>query len=291
MATAATGPDSVTDVTAGTAGAPPASAGARLGALLTAAHGPPALAVTVLAGLLSVAAGHGLTTTVLVVAAVLTGQLTIGWSNDLVDLDRDRRVGRADKPLVTGTLPVAWVRAACAVAVVATVPLSLLCGVGAGALHLTSVASGWAYNLGLKRTWWSWLPYAVAFGALPAFVSLAGPDGGAPPWWWPVAGALLGVGAHLLNVLPDLADDEATDVRGFPHRLGRRRIPGVAAAVLLGASAAILLGAGVPLVPAVLTALVLLGLAAVVVTRTGKVPFAAAVGIALVDVVLLVAAR
>ena len=100
------------------------------------------------------------------------------------------------------------------------------------------VAAGWAYNLGLKRTWWSWLPYAVAFGALPAFVSLAGPDGEAPPWWWPVAGALLGVGAHLLNVLPDLADDEATDVRGFPHRLGPRRIPGVAAAVLLGASAA-----------------------------------------------------
>jgi 4-hydroxybenzoate polyprenyltransferase len=287
----AAAPDSVTDVTAGTAGVPPASAAARFSALLTAAHGPPAVAVTVLAGLLSVAAGHGRATTVLVVAAVLTGQLSIGWSNDLVDLDRDRSVGRGDKPLVTGTLPVVWVRASCAVAVVATVPLSLACGAVAGGLHLVGVAAGWAYNLGLKRTWWSWLPYAVAFGALPAFVSLAGPDGEAPPWWWPVAGALLGVGAHLLNVLPDLADDAATDVRGLPHRLGRRRIPGVAAAVLLGASAAILLGAGVPLVLALLTALVLLGLAAVVVTRTGKVPFAAAIGIALVDVVLLVAAR
>ena len=287
----AAGPDSVTSVTAGTAGAPPASAGARLTALLAAAHGPPALAVTVLAGLLSVAAGQEPATTLLVVAAVLTGQLTIGWSNDLVDLDRDRAVGRTDKPLVTGALPVRWVRTACALAVVATVPLSLLCGVGAGALHLASVAAGWAYNLGVKRTWWSWLPYAVAFGALPAFVSLAGPDGEAPPWWWPTAGALLGVGAHLLNVLPDLADDAETDVRGFPHRLGPRRIPGVAAAVLLGASAVILVGAGVPLSLGLGTGLVLLALGSVVVTRTGKVPFAAAVGIALVDVVLLVAAR
>jgi 4-hydroxybenzoate polyprenyltransferase len=262
-----------------------------LSALLAAAHGPPALAVTVLAGLLSVAAGHDTRTTLLVVVAVLSGQLSIGWSNDLIDLARDREVGRSDKPLVTGALPVAWARAACALAVVATVPLSLLCGVGAGAVHLVCVGAGWAYNVGLKRTWWSWVPYAVAFGALPAFVALAGPDGEAPPWWWPVAGALLGVGAHLLNVLPDLADDEATEVRGFPHRLGPRRIPGVAAAVLLGASAAILVGAGVPLVLALLTALVLLALAVVVVTRTGKVPFAAAVGIALVDVVLLVAAR
>ena len=168
----------------------------------------------------------------------------------------------------------------------------MLCGAGAGALHLTSVAAGWAYNLGLKRTWWSWLPYAVAFGALPAFVSLAGPDGEAPPWWWPVAGALLGVGAHLLNVLPDLADDAATDVRGFPHRLGPRRIPGVAAAVLLGASAVDPGGRRRPARarPAD-RASPCSSWPRVVVTRTGKVPFAAAVGIALVDVVLLVAAR
>src|SRR3712207_7375206 len=34
----------------------------------------------------------------------------------------------------------------------------------------------------------------------------------------------LGVGAHLLNVLPDLEDDAATGVRGLPHVLGPRRI-------------------------------------------------------------------
>ncbi len=284
------GAANVVDVVTGAERTSPASPLDRSRALLVAAHGPPALAVTALAGLLSVAAGHAVGTTLLVVAAVLTGQLSIGWSNDLIDLGRDRRVGRTDKPLVTGALPVSWVRTACALAVVATVPLSFACGAAAGAVHLLCVAAGWAYNLGLKGTWWSWLPYAVAFGALTVFVSLAGPDGQAPPWWWPVAGALLGVGAHLLNVLPDLEDDDATGVRGLPHRLGPRWIPGLAAAVLLAASAVILVGADVPTGPALGAAALVLALAAVVVTRSGKVPFAAAIGIALVDVVLLVVA-
>ena len=57
------------------------------------------------------------------------------------------------------------------------------------------------------------------------------------------AGALLGVGAHLVNVLPDLADDAATGVRGLPHRLGARRSSVLAAAVLVGATVVIVVGA------------------------------------------------
>jgi 4-hydroxybenzoate polyprenyltransferase len=74
------------------------------------------------------------------VAAVLTGQLSIGWSNDLVDAPRDRAVGRTDKPLATGALDERLVRVACVVAVLATVPLSLLCGVVAGLVHLATVS-------------------------------------------------------------------------------------------------------------------------------------------------------
>ena len=58
--------------------------------LLRAAHPGPALAVTVLAGLLGAAVGMGPVEVLLVVAAVGTGQLSIGWSNDLVDAARDR---------------------------------------------------------------------------------------------------------------------------------------------------------------------------------------------------------
>ena len=258
-------------------------------ALVGAAHPGPALAVTVLAGLLAVAQGMAPTTTVVLVAAVLAGQLSVGWSNDLVDRTRDRAAGRRDKPLATGAGSVAVVRTACGAAVVACVVLSLALGPAAGLVHLACVASAWAYNLWLKTTVWSWAPYAVSFGGLTAVVTLA--DGEAPPWWWPVGAALLGVGAHLLNVLPDLADDAATGVRGLPHRLGPQRIGPVAAVVLVTASVVVLVGSGPPLVVTVAVVTIVLALAALVVVGTGRSPFAAAVGIALVDALLLVVAR
>jgi 4-hydroxybenzoate polyprenyltransferase len=256
---------------------------------VAAAHIGPGLAVTVLAGLLAAAQGLEPGRAALAVGAVLAGQLSIGWSNDLIDLPRDRRTGRADKPLVAGAVSVRAVRAACAVAVLVCVVLSLACGVAAGLVHLACVGAGWAYNLGLKSTVWSWLPYAVAFGGLTVFVALA--DSDVPPWWWPVGGALLGVGAHLLNVLPDLDDDAATGVRGLPHRLGRRWIAPVAAAVMVTATAVVLLGGSPPPVLAVVAGAVVLVLAAVVVASGGRRPFVAAIGIALVDAAMLVVAR
>ncbi len=180
-------------------------------------------------------------------------------------------------------------RGACAAAVVACVVLSLSLGLLPGLIHLGCVASAWAYNLGLKSTVWSWAPYAVSFGGLTAVVSYA--DDAAPPWWWPVGAALLGVGAHLLNVLPDLDDDAATGVRGLPHRLGPRWIAPVAAAVLVAATVVVLAGASVPPVPAGLAAVVTLALALVVVRGSGRRPFLAAIAIALLDATLLVVAR
>ena len=90
-------------------------------ALARAAHGGPALAVTVVAGLLATTAGLSATETVLVVAAVLTGQLSIGWSNDLVDCAATGRCGRTDKPLATGELPASWSGRPALLALVATV--------------------------------------------------------------------------------------------------------------------------------------------------------------------------
>jgi 4-hydroxybenzoate polyprenyltransferase len=226
------------------------------------------------------------------VAAVLTGQLSIGWSNDLVDLPRDRMVGRADKPLAIGAISERAVRIACASAVVATVPLSLLCGWVAGVLHLVTVTSGWAYNLGLKSTAFSWAPYAVAFGALPVFVSLVAEPHDVPPLWMAAAGSLLGVGAHFVNVLPDLGDDEATGVRGLPHRIGARWSQAAAASVLVAGTVVIVVGAPVDSVPVAVVALTLSGgLALVALLSSGRTPFRAAIAMALVDVVMLVWAR
>jgi 4-hydroxybenzoate polyprenyltransferase len=257
--------------------------------LLRAAHAGPTLAVTVLSGLLAVTLDLPPSRVLLVLAAVLTGQLSVGWSNDLVDAPRDRQVRRADKPLVTGAVGDRDVRRACAVAVVACVPLSLACGLVAGSVHLACVASAWGYNLWLKSTVWSWAPYAFSFSGLVVFIALAGDDGHLPPAWMPVAAGLLGVGAHLVNVLPDLADDAATGVRGLPHRLGERPTRLAATAVLGAASVVAAAGTGLGVATwAGLGAVALLAVVAVV--GRGRLPFAAAIAIALVDVLMLVLA-
>ncbi len=259
-----------------------------LTALLAAAHLGPAIAVTAMATAYAAALDLTAARVAVVGAAVLAGQLSIGWSNDLIDRRRDLEVGRDDKPLATGAVTVPTVRAACAVAVVAAVGLSLACGLVAGAVHLGLVAAGWAYNLGLKATVLSWLPYAVAFGGLPVFVHLAG-DVDLPAVTVPVATALLGVGAHLLNALPDLADDAATGVVGLPHRLGSHWAPRVAVSSLAAATVMLVSGDDVePGYRATVLAVVLL-LVALATTTTGRRPFQAAVAIAFVDVLLLVA--
>ena len=90
------------------------------------------------------------------------------------------------------------------------------------------------------------MPYLVAFGLLPAFVVVALPGHPAPPAWLVGAGALLGGGAHFANVLPDLADDAATGVRGLPHRLGAGRSAAAAAFLLLGATLTLVFGPAGP---------------------------------------------
>ena len=261
-------------------------------ALLKACHPAPAAAVTAIATALAVSAGRG-AGSLAVAAAFLSGQLSVGWSNDWVDAARDRAVGRTDKPVVSGGLPVAVVRTAALWAAVLCVPLSLLMGRYAGALHLVAVASAWGYNVVLKRTALSFLPYALSFGLVPSIVVLGLPGHPFAAWWATAAGALLGVGAHLVNVLPDLDDDAVTGVRGLPHRLGRRASSVLAVGLLLTATGLLTFGSGAsgPAATAALpVAAVIAGTGLALGQRPGsRAPFIGALLVAGVDVALLVA--
>lgn len=256
-------------------------------ALLRASHPEPGLAVTVLATLLATTWDASIQTTTLIGLAALTGQLTVGWSNDLIDRERDRQSGRPDKPLAIGVLSTCTVRAAIVVGLAITAAASLSLGWRAGLLHLALVATGWAYNLGLKRTAVSWLPYAVCFGGLPVVVSLAARDQPGP-LWTVVAGALLGTGAHLVNAVPDLEDDRRTGVRGLPQRLGARRSIDVATALMLAGTVVTLVVPVGGLDVVAVVALVACGVLLVAGRLApGRGAFRAALGIALVDVVAL----
>lgn len=194
--------------------------------LVLSSHPLPTLAMTV--GLAAAAAvtGRTLLEVGLVAVTVLTGQLTVGWFNDVVDRDRDRVVGRLDKPVAMGWIDPGTVTFAIAVAVLAVVPLSIANGTYAGIAHLGAVASLWLYNVWFKKTALSPLPYLVSFGLLPAFLSYGGLGGGmhgSPPTWaMTVLAALLGVGIHFLDTLPDLVQDNETGVRHLPLRIALR---------------------------------------------------------------------
>jgi 4-hydroxybenzoate polyprenyltransferase len=271
----------------------PATA-SRTRALVLATHAGPTLAVTVVATLLAVVAGVPAGRVVLLCAAVLAGQASIGWSNDWLDADRDRAVARTDKPVVQGAVAPSLLRSAALGAVVLAAVLSLLLGLVPGLLLLVLVASGWAYNAGLKRTAMSGIPYVTGFGALPAGVVAAAPGTPVAPWWLVTAGAALGLAAHLANVAPDIEDDLATGVRGLPHRLGAVPSAVLGAALLFGASLVLALGpAGGPTalgITVLVVAVPAVAVAALAGTpRFRRAAFPAVMLLTVLDVVLLLA--
>lgn len=258
--------------------------------LLAAGHPLPAAAVTLFAAALTAAVGRGLAGAAATVGAVAAGQLSVGWCNDRADLGRDAAAGRRDKPLAAGTLRPGTVTCAAGLALLLCVPLSLAAGLAAGAAHLVAVAAAWAYNLRLKRTAASWLPYALAFGLLPAFVTLGLPGTPWPPPWLTAGAALLGASAHFANVLPDIEDDLATGVRGLPQRLGARRSASVAALLAVGSAAVLVVGPPGPVTTYGWALLAMTAATAVLVARSpaGRLPFLAVMGLAGADVALVV---
>jgi 4-hydroxybenzoate polyprenyltransferase len=251
--------------------------------LVRACHPEACAAVTAVAVLLGVAVGRSAGGLVLVGAAVLTGQLCIGWLNDFLDAERDAAAGRVDKPVAAGDAGRRLVGIAAAVAGVACVPLSLAVGPLPGALHLIAVGSALAYDIGVKATVASVVPYLVSFGLLPVFVVLGHAS---VAWWLPTAGALLGAGAHFANVLPDLADDAATGVRGLPHRIGATGSRAVTVAVLLAAAVVLAVGPSGQLT----VRLALTGVSVLVLAVGRRSLFRAVMVVALLDVVQLVVA-
>ena len=267
------------------------SPGAAVRALALSAHPLPTAGVTIisagLAGLTGLGAARGL----LFTAAVFVGQLSIGWSNDWIDAARDRAAGRRDKPVAGGDIGLPAVVAAAVGTLLLAAVLSLLLGVAAGVAAMTLTVAGWLYNLGLKKTPLSILCYAAGFGLLPAAATLARPGHPWPAWWVLGAGAVLGMAAHAANVLPDLQSDRATGVAGFWHRRGARATAVAGPVLLVLASVLVLFGSGdtAGWRFAALAVVALLAVAGVVVglhTPASRVPFAATIALAGIDLAL-----
>lgn len=149
-------------------------------------------------------------------------QFSIGALNDWTDRRLDARTKPA-KPIVAGLIsPPAALAAAAGFAVAAAV-LASNGGPAAWLLAMCGLGVGVAYDLGLKRTPFSALTYAVALPLIPIWVWSA--LGRSSPALYAVlpVGILLGVSLQLANALPDAEGDAAEGVRGTLQVLGPRR--------------------------------------------------------------------
>ena len=157
-----------------------------------------------------------------VAAAILAGQFVIGWSNDLIDYPLDKAAARQKKPLVSGDLSQSLLKRCIALAVFSALILSLVgpLGIKGTGIHFLGLLSATLYNLRLKRTVLSPLPYIFSFGAMPWAIYEA--VGKLPPTWIYLGFALFATAFHFLNVLKDLDFDIAQGVLGLPQRIGRK---------------------------------------------------------------------
>jgi 4-hydroxybenzoate polyprenyltransferase len=189
-------------------------------ALLRASHLGPTVLVTAIA--FFVATFEFTTFESLQIAfAVFAGQLVVGWSNDVIDFPLDTDAKRTKKPLVAGEISLGLLQKLIPVALVSATLISLISPLGlSGTLvHLLGLLSATLYNLKLKSTIFSPLPYIISFGALPWAIFLAA--GTTPPPWLYLALALFTTAFHFLNVVKDLQWDIEQGVLGLPQRIGK----------------------------------------------------------------------
>lgn len=268
----------------------------RIRGLVQSGHPGPCLAITAMTVLLALGAGavgqSGWPTVALFAIAVLAGQLSIGWSNDAFDYELDKAAERSDKPLVTGAVSRRAVATAAGVALVVSFAGAFAISTRTGLVMLPVVGAAWAYNAGLKGTVWSGLMYVLGFGPIPALATSILPGSPLARPWSIAAASLLGLGAHFANVLPDLATDRDSGVRGLPQRVaaaaGERAVRLTALVLLVGASAFIAFAPGVSTRWPVLTGLgASVALAVIAVRASGRTPFLCALGIAGIDVLML----
>lgn len=200
--------------------------------LLKASHFGPTVLVVSISFILS-RTQFSTSDSLFIALAILLGQFIVGWTIDLVDFPTDKAALRLTKPLVAETITEATLRICIGVALLGALIVSLLSplGVSGSAIHFLGLLSATAYNLKLKSTLFSVVPYMISFGALPWAIYVAA--GTSPPIWIVLGFILIASAFHFLNVLKDIESDVGLGILGLPQVIGRKKSVTVAI-VLIG---------------------------------------------------------
>ena len=233
-------------------GAVSPTAAARLAGLVRLTHPFPSLLDGGAALAIALIAGARPLDALRLGAAMVALQAAIGTVNDLVDVPRDagRKPG---KPIPAGLVGATGATLLALVAAAVGLLLSLPSGLPTGVVAVAILGVGLLYDLWLRGTAWSWLPFALGIPLLPVYAWL-GATGRVPELFLvliPTA-FISGAGLAIANALADVERDADAGVRSVARGLGpagawtahamlQATVVAVALASLLG------VGAGIPM--------------------------------------------
>jgi 4-hydroxybenzoate polyprenyltransferase len=167
-------------------------------------------------------------------AIMLLVQFSISALNEWADAELDARAGR-QRPVVLGQVSPGAALGVAVVCAVGAFLLSVLSDLGPFALLLVGVgtACGWAYDLWLKATPLSFVPFAVAFPLMPFWIGVLA---GRPLTSLVVlflGGSPLATAIHLADAIPDRDRDRNAGLKTLAVALGKPAAEMAAACMLL----------------------------------------------------------
>jgi 4-hydroxybenzoate polyprenyltransferase len=194
--------------------------------------------------------------------AMTSLQVAIGSVNDLRDAPADAVAKRA-KPIPSGLVPPGVAGLLAVVAAAIGIGLSVPSGWGTVAIALAGLGIGLAYDLRLKGTAWSWLPFAIGIPLVPVY-AWYGATGALPAAFAVLVPAAVAAGAALAigNARADAERDAATGVASIAIALGPLRAWAIQVAIL--ATVAVVAVGSAIAAGATVAQLVLIGVAALV---------------------------
>lgn len=169
-----------------------------------------------------------------IAAIMLLVQFSISALNEWADADLDRRAGR-QRPIPLGLVSPGVGLGIAAVCAVGAFLLCVLSDLGPFALLLVGVgtACGWAYDLWLKATPLSFVPFAIAFPLMPFWIGVLA---GRPLTSLAVlfiGGSPLATAIHLADAIPDRDRDREAGLKTLAVALGKPGAEMAAAGLLL----------------------------------------------------------
>lgn len=169
-----------------------------------------------------------------IAAIMLLVQSSISALNEWADRDLDRRAGRR-RPIPLGLVSPGVALNVAVVGAVGAFVLSALSNLGPVALLLVGVgiACGWAYDLWLKPSPLSFLPFAIAFPLMPFWIGLIAGRPASSLGILFLGGSPLATAIHLADAIPDRDRDRGAGLMTLAVALGRPGAEMVAVGLLL----------------------------------------------------------